>query len=99
MKRKFLAIVLSVLCLSMISACLVSCGTGTSENEPKYTLSNGEVIPASIDVEIGSLCIVPKVVNGDGAALDFEVKAKDESRVEINNAKFRAVVLQGYAIS
>ena len=99
MKRKFLAIVLSVLCLSMISACLVSCGTGTSENEPKYTLSNGEAIPASIDVEIGSLCIVPKVVNGDGAVLDFEVKAKDESRVEINNAKFRAVVLQGYAIS
>lgn len=99
MKRKFLAIVLSVLCLSMISACLVSCGAGTSENEPKYTLSNGEAIPASIDVEIGSLCIVPKVVNGDGAVLDFEVKAKDESRVEINNAKFRAVVLQGYAIS
>lgn len=64
MKRKFLAIVLSVLCLSMISACLVSCGAGTSENEPKYTLSNGEAIPASIDVEIGSLCIVPKVVNG-----------------------------------
>ena len=99
MKRKFLTILLSVLCLSMIAACLVSCGTGTSGNEPKYTLSSGEEIPASIDVEIGSLCIIPKVVNGDGTVLDFEVKAKDESRVEINNAKFRAVVLQGYEIS
>lgn len=99
MKRKFLTILLSILCLSMIVACFVSCDAETSENEPKYTLSSGEEIPASIDVEIGSLCIIPKVVNGDGTVLDFEVKAKDDSQVEINNAKFRAVVLQGYTIS
>ena len=99
MKRKFLTILLSILCLSMIAACLVSCDKKTSENEPKYTLSSGEEVPASIDVEIGSLCIIPKVVNGDGTVLDFEVKAKDDSVVEINNAKFRAVVLQGYTIS
>lgn len=99
MNRKFLTFLLSILCLSMIVACFVSCDAETSENEPKYTLSSGEEIPASIDVEIGSLCIIPKVVNADGTVLDFEVKAKDDSQVEINNAKFRAAVLQGYTIS
>ena len=99
MKRKFLTILLSILCLSMIVACFVSCDKDTNENEPKYALSSGEEVPATIEVEIGSLCIIPKVVNGDGTVLDFEVKAKDDSDVEINNAKFRAVVLQGYTVS
>ena len=98
MKRKFLIILFSILCVCIIGAGFVSCKKDTV-TESRYTLSGGEEIPASIEAEVGSLCIIPKVVNGDGAELTFEVKAKDNTVVEINNGKFRAVVLGGYTIS
>lgn len=82
--------------ISFLFSCMSDNRTSSESNG--YSLASGESVPEAIDVEVGSLCIIPKVVNENGEQLEFSVKANDDSVVEVNNAKFRATVLSGYVI-